>query len=203
MAAWTSADEALRSTVEVLAAVAAGRLQDRRPVRVIDPLIAPGDELVLVEGTYSLRGPLTPGDGLYEDAGDHRVLDSLTITHRAERRIAEGRVYVSTHGFYLRTRSGLTTWPWPLADSIHVVKRSVARFRGSTGRHYPATFTLRTHWAELVYGLWSLERLRIEGDKRLVTWLPAGWRHHAQLHGRWPDEQLTVLYEALGEPPFA
>jgi hypothetical protein len=192
---WTAADEALCRTFDVLAAVATGRLDGQEGVRSIDPLIAPEAEVLLVEGSYDLRGPLNPGDGLFEDAVEHQ---ELWVT---ERRIREGRIYVSTHGFYLRTRSRLTTWPWEYAGSVAVARRSAVRFSGSTGRDYPTSFTLQTHWAELVFCLWSLARLPRELRVLNLPWLPHDWRQHAEAHDRWPAEQLADLHRALGDPP--
>jgi hypothetical protein len=189
---WTSADDALVETISILADAAGGRLGGRPGVQSLDPLIAPADEIVLVDGVYSLSGALVPCDGLFEDAED-----AGDVWSGPRRRIPEGRVHVSSHGFYLRTRSQLTAFPWSQVRSVTLGERSTIQVAASAMAGYPVTFTLRSPWAELMFGLWCLGWRPQYAWFRLGNWLPPGWRWHAEAHGRWPGAHYAEVDAAL------
>ena len=96
-----------------------------------------------------------------------------------------GDVHVGTHGFYLQSPAGLNPWGWHALDAVQVAAPATLWIQGqSTGG--PASWLLRTIWAELAFLLWTRDRNPHHPQLSAHSWLPDGWARWARTQGRIP-----------------
>jgi hypothetical protein len=221
MGEWNDADGALWHTIDILAAAVSGRIRERQPVLTqFAPQHGP-EEIVLAQGVFRLSEFVAAGDGSYQHTtfiaggtgafglamlagtavgsavgNSKRRAAAAAAAAQRWRQVDEGWLFVSSHGFYLQTRTAFLPWSWHHVDAAQVVERSCTLLQGSSTRG-PVSYLVHSPWAELVFVLWATARHRRHPQLLDGSWLPPGWVDHAKACGEWPQERVLELEAGL------
>jgi hypothetical protein len=89
-------------------------------------------------------------------------------------------MFVSTHGFYLRSAGGLYPWSWGAVMAAELVAPATVQVHGEaqTG---PVSWLLRSVWAELLFVLWALAVHPHHPQLASGAWMPPAWRGRPEL----------------------
>jgi hypothetical protein len=205
---WTNHDTALWHILDILAAHLSDDL-DRRPEILTNFARAWGPaERIVAEGNVELY-QYTSGDGGYFLAAGSGAaglaLLAGTALYSADRnrtkwrRISQGRLTVSIHGFYIADQAGLHPWSWDSVDAISVSGPGGAFLQGQS-RHGSVAWAVRSDWTELLFTLWALARHPRHPQLLTGAWLPPDWMNHAQHHGYATGPQTAIIAKALPPP---
>lgn len=214
---WTQRDEVLRYTCYLATMLAGGHDLSRTPeVLAPFPAVNADDERLWAVGQFILSDFRALGDGSWQvntpmvfgtgAVGVGLVAGSLIGGAVAKSRaraaaqaaavprwvpVTQGSLYVSSYGFYMYTPQVLR-WHWSAITSASIVAPATLHFTGESVDG-PISRLLQSDYAELVFVSWALDQHR--QHPQLVTggWLPQGWLHHADFHGRQPDAVPGLL----------
>lgn len=203
MRQWTSHDAAVWHTRDILHAVQRGRL-DRRPV--LPTPFAPAhalDEAVLAQSAFELLTHRAIGDGSYQHSSGAFLATgrgglAMTAGFFAGQAVMNGRrrraaaqdsvprwvvddvgaLWVSSHGFYLQTASGLFPWAWSSVQAAQLVAPRSVHLQGA-GPSGPISWIVAADWAELVFVLWASARHPRHPSLARDGWVPPGWHERA------------------------
>ncbi len=205
VAAWTDHDDAILTTLRIVRSLLAGDRSAIKNVVADFPAQIAAHERLLVTGPIDVLGFRAQGQGTYLHQGPPLVVGRETAAsavtaavivagNRKRRRKAildaqprwvldaQGAIWVSTAGFYLRTPSGLYPWSWDAVRAARLVEPGAVRVDGD-GSASAVSWVLRTEWAELLLLLWTLARHPAHPQLRDGSWLPSGWRARAEQLG--------------------
>lgn len=93
-----------------------------------------------------------------------------------------GAITVTNMAFYLQDHTGLFRWDWDSIDLMQVAAFNVVVMQGRS-EDGPITWRLTTHWAELVFVLWALNRHPQHPQLANWGWVPANWVEWAANQG--------------------
>lgn len=206
---WTQHDTALWHTLDILAMRLTGTL-DRRPTVLTSFAHAWGpDETILAQGPYELM-QFTAADGgsflIGGTGGLGLALLAGTAIYSANRRtekwrrVDQGQLSVSTHGFYLASAAGLRPWSWDGIDAVTVAGPGAVYLQGRSDQGAAVCWGVGSDWSELLFVLWALARHRQHPQLLDGAWLPPGWTARAAHHGYATHRQSTDITRALRSP---
>lgn len=199
-AAGADHDEAIRETHTILAAVRVGRIDDLpRWGSPFPPSLGPDEHLLaggrcgrlafrpVGDGQYRKSSGLFLATGVWGIAATLAVAGAQAVTNARRKATAaaesvprwvvedQGGLWVSSHGLYLLTARGLTTFSWDSFASADLLgpRALTASWTGPDG---PTMIGFECDWSELAFALWAMarhpEHPRLTGE----AWIPEGWR---------------------------
>jgi len=218
-------DEALRETRAILAAVSSDRLAGLpRWGSPFPTSLGPGEHLLAGarahrlayrptgDGSYRRSSGLFVATGPWGIAATLAVAGAQVVTNSRRRAAAaagsvprwvveeQGGLWVSQHGLYLLTPSGLTTFAWDsfvVADLLGPRSLSVS-WAGPRGQRM---IGFECDWAELAFALWALARHPEHPRLAAEGWLPEGWRERETARLEAGEGAPRDAGPRLGEPP--
>lgn len=214
---WSVHDTAIWHTCDIAAAVIQDDIDRRPAVYAAFPAHWEASERMLASGGFQRFAYHAAGDGSYvHDSSTYFFsgkrglaltagLLAFTAAGNARRRrnaaamaaprwrpVEEGEVTISTHGVYFRTVHGLYPWAWAGFAAAEIMAPECVAVQGESV-HGPASWIVRSVWAELIFVLWSFSVHPRHPQLLSGSWLPPGWRDRAQAAGYWPTNALTAL----------
>lgn len=217
---WSFHDDAVLYAAVVVGAVLDGAAQYLQPCPTPFPPQIEG-ERALAQGGFTLYTLRAQGDGTYVHQSGMMLatgrgalplmagvaaVQAIGNSSRRARARAEtvprwvpddgGLLYVSTHGFYLQTGTGLHAWTWSAVQAAQMVGPARVCIQGS-GQHGPVSWIIEAEWAELLFVLWALTRHPRHPQLHGGSWTPPGWFDRYQRSGRQLDQPVPRR-EAVG-----
>ncbi|PFG34061.1 hypothetical protein [Sanguibacter antarcticus] len=204
---WSHHDAAILNTRDIVDRSLNGTL-DMRPLSPVTFRTAFGsDEKMLAVGGFQRCSFRPVGDGSYSQssgmflatgrgalAATALFAGAQAIGNSSRRAAARadatarwavddaGSLFVSTHGFYMQSRTGFFPWPWEPVSSMELVGPRTVHLQGQ-GIDGTVSWLLRSDWAELLLVQWALHEH--PSHPQLGRWIPPGWEE------RYAEQVLT------------
>lgn len=118
---------------------------------------------------FTLAGAAARGWG-----NARRRKEAEQLAQQQWRQVDAGVLYVSQHGFYLHTPSGLFTWGWASISAAQLVGPGEFLMSGQS-QQGPVQWILQSDWAELAFTFWARARHPDHPQFRAGSWVPPGW----------------------------
>ena len=192
---WTSEDQALYYTAQVLGGLLSGVSPQPIPRRIATRGI--GEDLVATgpcrrehspqkgdgNGAVSkppkhASGPTTGVSAVGNSVGRQKAKRTNTPKWRP---LDSGAIYLSMKTIYFQTTSGLSPWPYDGIDYAHMVGRGVFEFGAVRDGNDSVEYRVFSPWSELALILWALARSI--PHPHLLNLFPPEWRSRALARG--------------------
>ncbi|GAB2681665.1 hypothetical protein FB554_2902 [Barrientosiimonas humi] len=206
-AALSTHDAAVWHTIDINQRLERGGLAERPPIpTMFRPHLGPG-ERVLADGGVVLREFCSAGDGSYHHdssfffasgagglaltgafaaaravGNSRRKAAAASAAAQQWRPIASGRIFVSTHGFYLQEPTGMHPWVLSAITGMEVVAPGVSMLSGNSDRG-AICWLVESEWAELVFTLWAHQLYPQHPQLTSFAWIPPGWQQRVTQAG--------------------